>query len=399
MFIKLDERCKIFSIHGINMVGCPITKIVFGLTDAGYKFVMKIKNGAEISTKDLSEEIKELYEEMNESGFFSKKVISRDDKSAYLHVTSRCNMKCNGCYSKSNVVCNKYEMKTKEIYQVVDNMVRAGFQKIVISGGEPFIREDILDIIKYIKNKECMVYAITNGTMEIQKYKEALNYLDDLSFSMDSYSEETSVLRKNSFKKIENALEELKYYKEKMSIIFTLHNKNIHLYESMKKYAYEKGVNHNFSLFSAKINESTEEFIIPQEKLLEFFYKMDEEDKNIDTFSEGEVPLSCKTCCGAGKTRISISSEGKIYPCHMMQEKSFLLGDALHDAIGDVIKGLEEGYITVDKKRECKKCEYAYLCGGGCLYRAYIERENIEDKDRLCEIYKKRIDDALRPFL
>lgn len=73
MYIKLAEKCKIFQLHGINMIGCSITHKIIGLTEAGYEFVQELKRGVDVDCESLSEDIKQLYEVMKKNNFFEMK--------------------------------------------------------------------------------------------------------------------------------------------------------------------------------------------------------------------------------------------------------------------------------------------------------------------------------------
>ncbi len=399
MYVRLAKRCKLIYLNGINMVGCPLSHVIFGLTEEGFEFVRSVKEGRDVNVDSLSEDIKQLFEAMIEKGFFQDDMPEVGNKSAYLHITSRCNMNCVGCYSNSG--CNQEtvvnEMSVKQIFHIVDNLTESGFNSIVVSGGEPFLYNEINEIFRYMKSKGCNVACITNGTASEATYISSLKYIDTLSFSMDGLDEKTSVLRYNTAKKIDGLIKILRGRETVIRIIFTLHKKNYHLYQEMQTYAKSLGVPYNFSLFTAEKNNRNDEYLLGDEELIELSEQFDSGTDIMD--SSFNPVLSCSTCCGAGKTLVSISATGDIYPCHMMHQREFLMGNALKDKISCVAGKISPyGYFPVYKKTDCKDCEYAYLCGGGCLYRAYALSGNLESKEQLCSLYKQQIDRILAPF-
>ncbi|MBM3253040.1 MAG: glycosyltransferase [Candidatus Omnitrophica bacterium] len=81
-------------------------------------------------------------------------------------ITNRCNLKCSHCFvDKSNTQANVEELTPVEIDQFSKNMGRINF--ITITGGEPFLREDIVDIVTTLnKNlKPLLITLLTNGEM------------------------------------------------------------------------------------------------------------------------------------------------------------------------------------------------------------------------------------------
>ena len=79
-----------------------------------------------------------------------------------LRVTSQCNLECLHCYS-ANSGCGK-ELTTQGIKSTIDILVDNRVDHITISGGEPFLRSDIFEILKYssLKTKTGIV---CNGTL------------------------------------------------------------------------------------------------------------------------------------------------------------------------------------------------------------------------------------------
>ncbi|MBU2577749.1 radical SAM protein, partial [Patescibacteria group bacterium] len=71
-------------------------------------------------------------------------------------VTNRCNFNCPGCSSNSPLYTRKNskvkEISLDDIKRVIDEV--AGFKPFIyLNGGEPTLRPDLIEIIKYIKSK------------------------------------------------------------------------------------------------------------------------------------------------------------------------------------------------------------------------------------------------------
>jgi MoaA/NifB/PqqE/SkfB family radical SAM enzyme len=106
---------------------------------------------------------------------FGDRYVARRIETVNLELTARCNLRCRMCWwwGESGIAPElaregnpllKEELTTQEIFDVVDHLAP---QKplIHISGGEPFIRDDMIDIIEYISRKDMSVSTNSNGTL------------------------------------------------------------------------------------------------------------------------------------------------------------------------------------------------------------------------------------------
>lgn len=90
-----------------------------------------------------------------------------------LEITARCNNNCHHCYI--NFPADDVEAKSKEltfgqIKDIVDQAVSLGALWCLITGGEPFLREDFFDIYLYLKKKGLLVSVFTNATLITEEH-------------------------------------------------------------------------------------------------------------------------------------------------------------------------------------------------------------------------------------
>lgn len=87
-----------------------------------------------------------------------------------IEVLQRCPNKCIYCSSWSSL--DKTEaLDFDTICEIVDDAVKLGAEQINISGGEPFLRTDIISIIDYIKSKGLKIRLYTSGIYYSQGYQ------------------------------------------------------------------------------------------------------------------------------------------------------------------------------------------------------------------------------------
>ncbi|RLU23940.1 hypothetical protein DMN91_004148 [Ooceraea biroi] len=118
-------------------------------------------------------------------------------KHTYLRisVTERCNLRCTYCMPAEGVKLTKKEgiLRTDEIIRIADLFVKEGVRKIRLTGGEPTVRKDIIDIVgqlKQLKNLEQV--AITTNGLTLTRQLPSLQRagLDMLNISLDTLKEE-----------------------------------------------------------------------------------------------------------------------------------------------------------------------------------------------------------------
>jgi MoaA/NifB/PqqE/SkfB family radical SAM enzyme len=103
-----------------------------------------------------------------------------------FYVTARCNLTCEQCniiYANADV----REVTLDEIERIADNFAEMGVAIILLTGGEPFARRDLPQIIKAFESRGVHVRMQTNGFASEEKIIEAIEAGGhDISISLDS---------------------------------------------------------------------------------------------------------------------------------------------------------------------------------------------------------------------
>jgi 12,18-didecarboxysiroheme deacetylase len=157
--------------------------------------------------------------------------FSHDKKPVVVwNVTRRCNLKCVHCYSGSEDRDYEDEMSFEEGKALIDDLAEFGSPVILFSGGEPLIRRDILDLIRYAAEKERRAVLSTNGTLITEilatRLKElGLSYvgisLDGLEAVHDSFRGV-----QGTFARVMRAIGNCKAAGLKVGLRFTINKRN-----------------------------------------------------------------------------------------------------------------------------------------------------------------------------
>ncbi|MBI2850565.1 MAG: radical SAM protein [Chloroflexi bacterium] len=80
------------------------------------------------------------------------------------NITKRCNLRCAHCYLDAGISAEG-ELSTEESYRVIDQMAELSTGMVILTGGEPLLRKDLIDIIRRISERGIMAVMGTNGTL------------------------------------------------------------------------------------------------------------------------------------------------------------------------------------------------------------------------------------------
>jgi MoaA/NifB/PqqE/SkfB family radical SAM enzyme len=145
--------------------------------------------------------------------------------------TMRCNLKCYGCYA-GNYTKNQ-DLPFEVFDRVIQEGKELGIYLYVVSGGEPFVWDGLLDIFE--KHDDCVFQVYTNGSMLDDAMCEKLVDLGNVlpCISVEGFEKETDERRgRGTFKQITQAMESLNKRKGLFGFSLTVTSKNADLVTS-----------------------------------------------------------------------------------------------------------------------------------------------------------------------
>jgi len=80
------------------------------------------------------------------------------------NATRRCNLRCVHCYSRSEDRAYAGELSTAEARRLIDDLADFGAPVLLFSGGEPLLRPDLFELVKYAVGRGLRAVISTNGT-------------------------------------------------------------------------------------------------------------------------------------------------------------------------------------------------------------------------------------------
>jgi radical SAM protein with 4Fe4S-binding SPASM domain len=322
--------------------------------------------------------------------------------SLWFNITYKCNLRCRHCHSSFGSPLEN-ELTTEEVIAIIKDSSQFKACKLVISGGEPFCRDDIFQILKaaseYFKGR---VLVITNGTLindEKAKALADLNIVVQVSLEGPDEESNDAIRGKGVFKKALKTIRELKKLGVNLIVRMTLLKTNIDKIGETIGFVKREGIGKvvfgtlqrsgRAYDFMKDIDPTTHELIGTYRRMREL-----DPDFTYIEFVESLKPAVTRgekvDLCTAGANMLSIGADGGVYPCAGLMYPEFLAGNAKESSLEEIWKKspvLEEiRSLSVSEIPGCKDCPIRYLCGGGCLVDIYWEHGNITGKTPRCEL-------------
>ncbi|MEW6600123.1 MAG: radical SAM protein [Nitrospirota bacterium] len=277
--------------------------------------------------------------------------------SGHFELTGRCNLRCRHCYC---TYTDRDTLDTGSVIKIVDGLYESGTFGLVLTGGEIFMRSDIIDVLKYLNEKKFVLRLNTNGVLIDDKTVKAMDGLSNIyRIHVSLYSSKPEVHDRitgmeGSFQKTLKAICLLKEAGFALRINCSLMQSNSDSYKGIKTEIGDKldiPVHYDPFIFprdDGKIRNMYEMFNDDQIREFEMFHTKEPSDKK---------PKLCK----AAFSFFSISEDGGLYPCLKMKkyyEKP--LADLRKSSFKEIwyeseqIKKIRN--ILNDKLRNCNVC-------------------------------------------
>jgi radical SAM protein with 4Fe4S-binding SPASM domain len=328
--------------------------------------------------------------------FYLKLAHSPDAKPAQFvplvlswNVTRKCNLKCSHCYINATTQELKNELTTEEAKRLMDQIAEVSRPLLVLSGGEPLLRADLYELIRYGAGKGFKMGLGSNGTLIDGKVAKRLKEagITTVSVSLDStVPEKHDAFRgvKGSWEKAVGAIKALKENNVLVQVNTTVTQQNFDEIDDIMTLAENIGVE-NFHLF----------FLVPtgrgvkmadispakyEEMIRKVFAKTAKHKLNVRPSCAPQFMRIAKDQgldmrqwirgCIAGLYYCRVYPNGDITPCPYLPVKLGNIREKTFKEIwfhSEVFKNIRDFDAL---KGKCGACEYRSLCGG-CRARAY----------------------------
>lgn len=303
--------------------------------------------------------------------------IENIHKLVHINLTNNCNLRCPHCYMAAGKT-KEVRLEINKIIEVIEKInTKNGTSDIVISGGEPFMFPNLLELLKKLSDNKLTLF--TNGTyINENNYKVICECCDEVQISMEGISETCyeQIRGKGNYKCIRKAMDMLMGEGVRIVLAITLLPMMI---DDVRKNLPELVKELDYRNLEVRINNEIE--MTGNALTMDFTgYDKDYSDKVIlellqtikDSGAVTEFPGERNvrfTNCGIG-ANIVVNYDGRIYPCHKFNTPFYFDVDTDIDTIykefDEINRKTSNDYI-----KKCSICELRYVCAGGCRIDNY----------------------------
>lgn len=266
-------------------------------------------------------------------------------------------------------------------------MKELGVISISLTGGEIFLRSDIICILKELMKLKFIIILQTNGMLVSEKVLEEIKEYDSIFFKISFHSLskikfDNFVGVQGSFQKLERKLKLLKNYNQKIILVLNITNNNLMEYYDLKKYFKMNRVEY---LINTDIYPNSE----AREKLNSEYYCKDD-DVLLDVLKDMYYGKNIKNYlknvqCDAAILRMRINPAGKVFPCGLIPIE---IGNIEKEDLAQIWENnIVSTFLKKDffKSREdCSNCIISSYCNK-CNAFIYDSKWN-EIKKQYCNI-------------
>jgi len=330
--------------------------------------------------------------------------------SCTIRITDRCNLNCIQCYSRSSMYSNSPILAMDQIKSIFSDLKKNEIMRLSITGGEPFTRPDMLDILELASEYGFEIYISTNGTfcdIDFSRFKN-IN-LKIMQISLDGVGAMHDTIRGHdgAFDKSISFINQVKLANSSLSIgvAFTLMKENRE--HALKLYKYLGQTQTDiFSIIPVqRIGRAVDDYALDcfeQKETLEMLADHYlSSDKKVELNIMVNPALVPSTLQGMSKYKngylctfpysVAIGADGTLALCDgLLDNKECHLGN-VRDGIScpfDSNKVFDILNISGSQiEGICSLCKLQSMCDGGCRADAYCASGKFVTSDIMCQQY------------
>lgn len=318
--------------------------------------------------------------------------------------TRRCNLHCLHCGTPSEEVSHADELTTAEIIGAFEEIARdfdmSRFRHINITGGEPFVRNDLLDVLRAISRWPSYrnIDIQTNGVF-IADNPSVLKELrgagvTGLGVSIDGFESTHDSLRGavGTWTKAVNAARLSVEAGYVVTISFVAHSKNVHELPSFYDFVKSEIRPRVFRVMTidpqGRAQENADYLLSPDQTREVIDFLKTEYERSCGAYSDQSTTMVELGCggwlgielegrvrpfifhCIAGLNNLGILYDGKLGSCSNIS-REFIEGDLRMDGIKNVWENRYKRYRNPEWKRveSCENCDQWCFCHGGPIHK------------------------------
>jgi SynChlorMet cassette radical SAM/SPASM protein ScmE len=330
-------------------------------------------------------------------------------RSLELAITNRCNQSCRYCYHFGSADDVGRDLPTAEWLQFFGELKECAVLDVCLAGGEPFLRDDLRELVAGIVASRMRFSFLSNGTLitdEMAAFLRGTGRCNSVQVSIDGEAPEVhdAARGRGSFERAVAGLKALQRNGISANVRVTIHKHNVHHLDEIARLLLEEyalpafGTNAASYLGLCRLNANdlqlnAAERSLAMETLLELDRKYPgriqatagplaearmwlEMERARKTNQPAPVGQGCLASCGGVFNKMAVRADGVMVPCGQLPHIE--LGRINRDSLREVWQHHPELQRLRDRQaipltefEYCRDCGYAAWCRGNCPALAF----------------------------
>lgn len=298
-----------------------------------------------------------------------------------IELTHRCPMDCQMCYLHRI----SQELSTDELKKVLDQLAHEGCLFLLLTGGEPFLRKDLMEILDYATAKGFLVTLKTTGILMTPQAARAIHGygVSEVHISIlasTAAAHDALMRREGAFDKAISAVGMLREAGVRVKIKSIITKGHVEEIEKLFALCRELNLSEEDITFDATIFPKCNADTLPlqcrmgDDELRKFFYTLRKQHIPQFPFVGVDEPLDdAAVSCHAGRSGIAISPDGTVFPCLSL---SVLIGNVKDQPLREILDGPRNNQIIdrirLSRNADCGRCPSRMGCFR-CPALSYLE--------------------------
>ncbi|MFN6992014.1 MAG: radical SAM protein [Fervidobacterium sp.] len=326
-------------------------------------------------------------------------MVNMKPKNIEFEITTACNYVCIHCYCNAGRK-SRVELTTDEIFDVIDQLVEADVEVLDIVGGEPLLRNDLIDIFAYGKSKGLNMMMNTNAALATREMvKKIRNVVPELTVGVSLDGPSATVHDKirgvGSFERTYEGLTNFLDAGFDVTILFVVNKINYQYIQDMIDLAKELGANLYVDRFiPVGRGILNRELLLPTRNMIDYVAQKLKDYKDTRPMLYIEENIFGEDECSAGKTHASILVDGNVVPCgHFRYLPEFYVGNVKEQRFKEIWSRMNDFRKRLIPE-QCIRCALRKFdstnnsniyCLSGCLAAALFDKTLVDT--RVCKIH------------
>lgn len=283
-----------------------------------------------------------------------------------------CNLRCRHCYldfSETDI------MPFDEVCSYLDQLADHGCPEITLTGGEIFLRKDLIDILAYAESKGFLIDLLTNGNYITKEMAERLgkHYIQTVQISLYGTTapiHEAITKKEGTYKKSTDAARYLIEQGIPVRFGYFIQQDNFEDAFRFADFARAMGAEYNFDTKLVPNRNGSKE-------LLRYGVTLQQQ---AELYRSNLLSHQTKFFCTAALSKARITARGDVYPCELINTVS--VGNLKRQTFAEIWGSQRRARLREEilgyKPNRCGSCTHTSECEPCAAMRGFNQEGHIE---------------------